>query len=169
MLKRNNQVILTGLVTLMVTFGFIPTIEAASKAPDINLGLISISDTSDMCQYSPLLSYSCCQSVTVNMLNDTKKFCLNFKADILGGKVDLSTTMDGVSLGKFNIDINKPPTICLPLISTMGLNMCLKLNFSLSSSGAKICPNVYSSYNTNDIMTYTFPCVQVGLDGVSLV
>ncbi|KAH8247546.1 hypothetical protein KR038_006150, partial [Drosophila bunnanda] len=156
------------LMAFVVTIGYITPIEAASKGNDINMGLISLSDPSDMCQYSPLLSYTCCQSVTVNMLNDTKKFCLTINANLLGGKVDLTTTMDGVSMGKFTVDINKPPTICLPLISMTGLNMCIKLNFSLSSSGAKICPNVYSSFNSNDIMTYTFPCVNVGLNGVSL-
>ncbi|KAH8293693.1 hypothetical protein KR054_003129 [Drosophila jambulina] len=169
MLKRNTQAILLGLIASMVTFAYITTIEAASKESGINLGLISLSDASDMCQYSPPLSYSCCQSVTVNMLNDTKKLCLTIKGDLLGGTVDLTTTSDGTSIGKFNVDINKPPTACLPLISLTGLNMCLKLNLSISMSGAKICPNVYSSFNTNDIMTYNFPCVQVGLDGVNLV
>ncbi|KAH8341909.1 hypothetical protein KR059_004210, partial [Drosophila kikkawai] len=157
------------LAALVVVFGYITTIQAASNSTGIDLGLISLSDTSDMCQYSPPLSYSCCQSVTVNMLNDTKKLCLTIKGSLLGGTVDLTATLDGASVGKFNLDVNKPPTVCLPLISMTGLNMCIKLKFSISISGAKICPNVYASFNTNDIMNYTFPCVQVGLDGVSLV
>ncbi|KAH8247138.1 hypothetical protein KR032_010733 [Drosophila birchii] len=169
MLKRNTQTILIGFVAFVLTFESISTIEVASKSTGMDLGLISLSDPSDMCQFSLPLSYSCCQSVTVNMLNDTKKLCLTINASVLAGTVDLTATIDGTSVGKFNLDVKKPPTACLPLISMTGLNMCLKLILSLTSSGAKICPNVYASFNSNDIMTYNFPCAQVGLNGVNLV
>lgn len=95
---------------------------------------------------------------------------MTMKLSILSGSVDVGVTLDGSSVAQFTISTKNPPTACLPIVTAVGLDVCLKLNFKMAGlSGVQACPTFYTSYNTNQVVSYDFPCVQVGLDGVSLV
>ncbi|XP_022210936.1 uncharacterized protein LOC111066537 [Drosophila obscura] len=154
-----------------ISLNGIAVITAADASNGTNLGLITIPSQAQVCQCSLSLSCSCCQSVSVNAVNETKTLCLTFKISVLSGSVDVGVTMDGNSLTSFTVSTKTPPTYCLPLISVVApLNMCLKLNINLAGlSGIKACPTFYTSYDSNEVVSYDFPCIQLGMDGVSLV
>ncbi|KAH8337699.1 hypothetical protein KR074_007026 [Drosophila pseudoananassae] len=161
------------LFALIVGLGCVAITEAAfgrsSSSTGMNLGIISIPSAAS-CSCSLSMSCNCCQSVTINALNDNKTLCLTVKLSVLSGSVDLGVTLDGTSVGQFTVSTKNPPTACLPIVSMVSLDVCLKLNLKMAGlSGVQACPIFYTSYNTNQVVGYNFPCVQVGLDGVSLV
>ncbi|EDV44057.2 uncharacterized protein Dana_GF16225 [Drosophila ananassae] len=161
-----------GLFALILGLGCVSITEAASSASSssaMNFGIISIPSAAS-CSCSLSMSCNCCQSVTINAMNNNKTLCITMKLSILSGSVDVGVTLDGGSVAQFTISTKNPPTACLPIVTLVGLDVCLKLNFKMAGlSGVQACPTFYTSYNANQVVSYNFPCVQVGLDGVSLV
>ncbi|XP_026839896.1 uncharacterized protein LOC113564884 [Drosophila persimilis] len=167
-----SSVLILVLGTLVSLHGIaVITAADAATSSGTNLGLITIPSQAQVCSCSLSLSCSCCQSVVVNAVNTTKTLCLTFKISVLSGSVDVGVTMDGNSMTKFTISTTSPPTFCLPVLSLVTpLDMCLKLNIKMAGlSGIQACPTFYSSYDSSNVVSYDFPCIQLGLDGVSLV
>ncbi|BFF92216.1 uncharacterized protein DMAD_10318 [Drosophila madeirensis] len=146
-------------------------ITAADATNGTNLGFITIPSQAQVCQCSLSLSCNCCQSITVNAINETKTLCLTLKINVLSASVDVGVTMDGNSVTKFTISTQTPPTACLPLLSVVTpLDICLKLNIKMAGlTGLKACPTFYTSYDSNNVLSYDFPCLQLGMEGISLV
>ncbi|KAH8383303.1 hypothetical protein KR009_007957 [Drosophila setifemur] len=178
--------ILLGLLATIIGLSNVFVAEAASNGTSMDFGIISIPAQADMCSCSLTLSCKCCQSVTINPMNETKSrkadslffvvvliitfpVCLTAKLSILSGSVDLGVTMDGQSVAAFTVSTKTPPTYCLPILSMASLDVCLKLNFKIAGTAVKTCPTFYTTYNSNQVVSYDFPCLQVGLNGVSLV
>ncbi|KAH8278489.1 hypothetical protein KR018_004077 [Drosophila ironensis] len=167
MLKPKD--LLIGLVAIILGLGCVSVVEAAANTTVANYGIISIPSTAS-CSCSLTMSCSCCQSVIINVVNDNKTLCVTFKISVLSGSVDIGVTMDGNSVAAFTVSTKTPPTACLPVVNNFGLDVCLKLTVSLAGlSGVKACPTFYTSYDSNQVISYAFPCVQLGLTGVSLV
>ncbi|XP_017130965.1 uncharacterized protein LOC108148442 [Drosophila elegans] len=165
MVISHSHTILIGFLTIVVSLSHVKIAEAGTG---LDLGLISLPATSQVCQCSLTMSCSCCQGVTVNLMNQTSTLCLTVKIGLTSGSLDLGATMDGNSVAKFSISTTKPPTYCLPVVSMVSLDMCLKINFKMAGVAVKACPTIYTNYASNQIVSYDFPCIQVGLDGVRL-
>jgi len=81
----------------------------------------------------------------------------------------LGATLDGTSVGSFSINPLTPPTYCLPVISLASLDVCLKLKVQVKGAAVKACPTFYTNYSSSQVVGYDFPCIQIGMNGVSLV
>ncbi|XP_016985569.2 uncharacterized protein LOC108049051 [Drosophila rhopaloa] len=154
--------ILTGYLAILVTLSY------AEADAGLDLGPISLPANDQVCQCSLTMSCSCCQSVTVDLMNQTSTVCLTVQIGLTTGSIDLEATMDGNSVAKLSMSTLKPPKFCLPVVSLASLDMCLKVNFQFEGVGVKVCPNIYTNYATSQVVSYDFPCIQAGLDGVSL-
>jgi len=88
---------------------------------------------------------------------------------LTSGTINLGATMDGNSVAALSISTANPPTYCIPVISMVSLDMCIKVNIKVAGVAVKACPTFYTDYATNQVASYDFPCIQVGMDGVSLI
>ncbi|XP_017076138.2 uncharacterized protein LOC108111260 [Drosophila eugracilis] len=131
--------------------------------------LSSSSAQTQGCECSATMSCSCCQSVAVSLMNETSTLCLTLGIGLQSGTLDLGASLDGTSVGSFSISTNKPPTYCVPVVSLVSLDICLKVDIQMAGVAVKACPTFYTNYSSNQVVAYDFPCIQVGLNGVSLV
>ncbi|KAH8363233.1 hypothetical protein KR084_007374 [Drosophila pseudotakahashii] len=154
-----SYAILVGLLAIIAYLSY--EIDAA--------GLTVSAAQGQGCQCSVTMSCSCCQSVSVSLMNGTSTLCLTLGIGIPSGNIDLGATMDGTSVGAISIDPSKPPTYCLPVISLASLDMCLKISIQIQGVAVKTCPTFYTNYSSSQVVGYDFPCVQIGVSGVSLV
>ncbi|XP_060647107.1 uncharacterized protein LOC132785131 [Drosophila nasuta] len=115
------------------------------------------------------MACSCCESAVVNAMDMTKSVCVTFKIDLIGLSVNVTISLDGDAVSQFTLDTKSPPNLCLPVISDLtSLTVCLKMTMNLASATSlSICPNFYSNYDANQILAYNFPCINVGMDGIS--
>ncbi|XP_017041596.1 uncharacterized protein LOC108088360 [Drosophila ficusphila] len=161
-----SYALLIGLLAVTTPLSYV---KAAAAGTGLDLGLISLPANGQACQCSLTMSCSCCQSVTVNLMNETSTLCLTVKIGLSSGSIDLGATMDGNSVAAIAISTSKPPQFCIPVISMASLDICLKVNIKMAGLAAKACPTFYTDFSSSQVVTYDFPCIQVGLDGVSLV
>ncbi|XP_017008625.2 uncharacterized protein [Drosophila takahashii] len=154
-----SYALLLGLLAIIANLSY--EIDAA--------GLTVSAAQSQGCQCSATLSCSCCQSVSVSPMNETSTLCLTLGIGIPSGNIDFGATMDGTSVASFSIDPSKPPTYCLPVISLASVDICLKVTLQIKGAAVKACPTFYTNYSSSQVVGYDFPCVQIGVSGVSLV
>ncbi|XP_033162995.1 uncharacterized protein LOC117142857 [Drosophila mauritiana] len=154
----------------VLLLGFLVTLVGILSHGNVDAaGLLSSSAQTQGCQCSLTMSCSCCQSVSVDLLNQNSTVCLTLGIGLTSGTINLGATMDGNSVAAFAISTTKPPTYCIPVISMVSVDMCIKVNIKVAGVAVKACPTFYTNYATNQVVSYDFPCIQVGMDGVSLI
>ncbi|XP_030371745.1 uncharacterized protein LOC115622027 [Scaptodrosophila lebanonensis] len=147
-----------------------PTIHAASNGTDF--GIITFPAEKEQCTCALLsMSCTCCQSVVVNIMNITRRLCMTFKLSILSVSVDVTITLDGNQVSQFSISAKNPPTYCMPMLDPTPLAMCVKVHDVkvVGLTGVQICSTFYTSFDTNQIFAYEFPCVKLSTSGVELM
>ncbi|KAH8311426.1 hypothetical protein KR044_006254, partial [Drosophila immigrans] len=122
------------------------------------------------CNCSLTMACSCCQTAVVNAMNLTKSVCMTFKINLLKASVDVTISLDGNAVSQFTLDTKTPPSFCMPVISDLTpLAVCLKMTTKMSGlTNLTICPSFFSNFDANEILSYDFPCIKIGLDGFSL-
>lgn len=95
---------------------------------------------------------------------------MSFKLNILKGSVDVTVTLDNDQVSKFTLDSKTTPTFCLPVLSDLTpMAVCLKLNSKMSGLMAiNMCPSFYSSFSETQLLEFDFPCLKLGVDGLSI-
>lgn len=90
--------------------------------------------------------------------------------NILKASVDVTITSDGSTLATFTLDSKSPLAMCMPLVSNMTpLAVCIKMSTKLAGlTNLNLCPNFYTNYDANEILTYDLPCLKLGMDGFSI-
>ncbi|EDV53159.1 uncharacterized protein Dere_GG11990 [Drosophila erecta] len=132
-------------------------------------GLLSSSAQTEGCQCSLTMSCSCCQRVSVDLVNQNSTVCVSLGLGLTSGTINLGATMDGNSVAAFSISTTQPPTYCIPVVSMVSLDMCIKVGIKMAGVAVKACPTFYTNFATSQVVSYDFPCIQVGMNGVSLV
>ncbi|XP_065722519.2 uncharacterized protein [Drosophila suzukii] len=152
-----------------ILLGLLAVMASLSSVIGLDRGLTISAAQSQGCQCSATMSCSCCQSVSVSLMNETSTLCLTLGIGIPSGSIDFVATLDGTSVGSFSINPLTPPTYCLPVILLASLDVCLKIKVQVKGAVVKACPTFHTNFSTSQVVGYDFPCIQVGMNGVSLV
>lgn len=95
---------------------------------------------------------------------------MTFKINIFKASVDVTVTLDNEQVSKFTLDSKTTPTFCLPVVSDLTpMAICLKMSTKLQGlSSINMCPSFYSSFSDNQLLAFDFPCLKLGMDGLTL-
>ncbi|EDW04446.1 GH22577 [Drosophila grimshawi] len=122
------------------------------------------------CECSMSLSCTCCQGVIVKAMDFSKMLCMILKVNVLQASVDMSMTLDGNEVLKLTLDTKTTPSFCVPIISQITpMVVCFKMDAKVSVlKGLNICPIFYSSFAEKELLSVDFPCLKLGMDGISI-